>query len=523
MEGTIIMINKKYVILDDKRIIEDTEILHGLLPNDIVSYHMVNGKISIDRLISRKSQTHIGIVKYVSHDMVTVVFPNLPNYVNLQVQRVYDPTSNVYSVLLVNFTNSEMCIVDKYKSIKDRTIDKYLFLKLYVSTAELCNITPIYEENSCYYTEDFKDLTGLYTFNVDPTESKDFDDALSVDENKIYVHIVDINEQILKLSDIDTNSLRKSFTLYLPEHIQNILPSYLAENELSLVKNHIRKVITIEFTIDDKTQDIINYSIYKSIITVKKRYNYEEFNEELYKFPTLINFYHKWKRNTLNIPHVKLNVNKHTGELIDYKLENYSNDAHKIIETMMILTNLTTSQHIKNIIPQRFHSKINPELNLQSYTNNNIIDSILTIKNYKSAIYDTNRQGHFGLSLNSYTHFTSPIRRYFDVIIHRLYGGIIYKNVEEVLEHINKQELFVEKIVSCYNNLKFLSYFENHLDNIWSGFILSITTNGVVVLLEGNLYEIFIFEHRSFNMYDKVNIKIKNINWFNLSVKAIII
>ena len=427
--------------------------------------------------------------------------------------------------MIVRFTKDTIHIIDHYDSIKNRFNDKDLFVNLYQEKANTCNIIPIYKESPCYYTDEFKDLTHLYTFNVDPTESKDFDDAISIDENenKIYVHIVDADELITKLYDTDINSLKQSFTLYLPEHIQNILPSILAENDFSLIRNQVRKVITIEFLIDEQTQDVISHSIYKSIIKIKKRYDYEEFNNDLNKFPKLLNFYNKWKKNTLNIPHVKLNVNKNTGKLIDFNLEECSNDAHKIIETMMILTNLTISEHIGELIPQRFHSKIKSEVALQHYTNNNLIDSILTIKKFRQAVYDSSNAGHFGLGLKTYTHFTSPIRRYFDVIIHRLLNKTTYENIDDVLAHINNQETFVEKLTSCYNNLKFLTYFEENLHKIWTGFVLSINNNGITVILEENLYELFIFENRQFNVYDKVNVRIKNINWLNLSVKAIIV
>lgn len=522
--GTIANINNKYVVLNDKRFINETELFKSLLPNDIVEYNICENKINIIKIIQRKEQIILGIIKEIGLEKSIICCPSLPKFFSIEIST--QNNFQLFSVILLKISLNNIDILNIYDSIKNRKNDKYIFINLYEEYSKLCNILPIYKQSKSYYTDDFKDLTHLYTFNVDPTESKDFDDAISIDENenKIYVHIVDANEQIEQMSNIDINSLKDSFTLYLPEHVRNILPSNMAENKLSLIEGQERKTITVEYLIDDKTQNIIGHSVYKSIIKIKKRYDYDEFNKSLYNFQKLLLFYKRWKRQTLNIPNVKLNINKIDGKLTNYKLENNVDDAHKIIETMMILTNLTISEHIGSLIPQRYHSKLKSEFELKSFTNNNIIDSILSIKKFKPAIYDSLNSGHFGLGLKTYTHFTSPIRRYFDVIIHRLLSGTTYENIDEILNHINNKELYVEKLIEIYNNLKFLTYFEDNLNKIWSAYILSITNNGITVILEDNLYELFLFEtNKNFNIYDKVNIKIKNINWLNLNVKAIII
>lgn len=522
--GTIANINNKYVILNDKHFIKETNIVTSLLPNDLVEYVICDNKIIIEKIISREEQIIFGIVKNITNQNITLTFPDLPKFFSLEIP--FQKGVSVYSVVIIKIELNNIHILYTYDSILNRKNDKELFINLYEEQSKLCKIIPNSYLSECYYTEDFKDLTHLNTFNVDPTESRDFDDAISIDEelNKIYVHIVDANEQIELLSDIDLNSFKHAFTLYLPEYVQNILPRELAEDRLSLIEGKERLVITVEFTINPSTLDIINHSIYRSKIIIKKRYNYDKFNSCLNEFSFLVKFYNKWKRTTFNIPHVKLNIDTNNGNMINYKLEDYFDDAHKIIETLMVLTNLTVSEHVGQLIPQRYHSKLKNEIEVNELTGNNMIDSILTIKKYKPAVYDSLNKGHFGLSLNSYTHFTSPIRRYFDVIIHRLLAGIKFNNIEEILAHVNKQELYIDKLSKKYNSLKFLSYFEKNLNKIWKGFVLSATPVGITVVLEENLFEIFIFEtSKTFNLYDEVNIKVKSINWLNLNVKAIIV
>jgi len=529
--GTIANINNKYVILNVKGFIKYNDIFHTLLPNDIVSYEMDdNGDINIVKILERKDQILFGIVKNLKSGIADITFPNLPKFFTIQLKA--EDNFQILSSLIIKIGLNKTTIISVFDSIRDRKNDKELFLKLYEEQAKLCCYTPNYKISGiCYYTNKCVDLTHLYTFNVDPTESKDFDDAISIDEleNKIYVHIVDANSQINMLSDIDINAFKYAFTLYLPEHVQNILPQDLAENKLSLIQGEDRNVITVEFTINPETQDIVSRSIYPSIIKIKKRYDYDEFNKSLHKYPTLCKFYEKWKIKSLNIPQLKLNVNKNNGKLINYILENNFDDAHKIVETLMVLSNLTVSEQVSSFIPQRYHSKINSKINfemsLKEYTSNKAIDSIISIKEFKPALYDSKNKGHFGLSLETYTHFTSPIRRYFDVIIHRLLSGVIYQNINEILYHINSQEKYIEKIVDCYKNLKILTYFEENLDLIWKGYILSITDVGINVILEDNLYEIFIFNKNTkmLSPYQCINIIIKSIDWLNLRIKAVLL
>jgi ribonuclease R len=527
MEGTIININNKYVILNVMNLIEQTPLYYKLLPNDIVIYEIGNNnKITITKIKTREDQILFGIVESIDENYAKLFFPNLPKFFSLQVLK--QSNFKIGTALILKVGDNYTDILHIYDSIENRSNDRELFLNLYKEQSKLCSIIPEYKEDTNpFYTDDFINLTHLDTFNVDPTESKDFDDAISLHNDKIYVHIVDAHDQIKMLSETDINSFKHSFTLYLKEHVENILPKDLAENNMSLVKGEERKTITVEYTINPDTQDIISRKIYKSIIIIKRRYDYEEFNYDLGKYPSLLKFYNKWKRKTLNIPHFSLNIDKTNGKLIDYTFSNYFDESHKIIETLMILTNLTISEHIGTLVPQRYHSKLKKEFELQTFTNNETIDSILSIKQYKPALYDTLHKGHFGLGLDTYTHFTSPIRRYFDVVVHRLLAGISYVNVDEVLNYINRQERYVEKLVDSYNQLKLLSYFEEHNNKLWNGYVMSFTESGVNVILEDTLFEIFIFNpspriklNQIIKEYSYIKVVIKKINWTKLSVKA---
>jgi len=529
LQGTIANINNNYVILNDKRFIEQTDIVNKLLPEDIVDYETTKSNtLSILRIKSRTPQIVLGIVKKVSQSekIVDFFYPGFPKKFSPNVE--FSDEYKIGNVIILQIGKDNSKILQKYDSIQDRSNDKNMILQLYKLNANISNLYPIYKNTigKNMFTDEYQDLTHLNTFNVDPINSKDFDDAISLDENKntIYIHIVDAHQQIIPSSSIDIKSFLSSFTLYLPDHIENILPKEYAEFKLSLVKNEIRKTITFEYLIDPETQNIVNYKIYESSIIIKNRYNYDEFNKIVHNFQMLILFHDKWKRNTMNIPHIKMEIHPESGKLTNYSFETTNDISHKIIETLMILTNITISKHAPNIIPQRYHSKIRNEFIMKNYFDNEIINAIFSIKQYRPAIYDSLKEGHFGLGVSSYTHFTSPIRRYFDVIIHRLLSGVEYENLDIILQHINKRELYIEKIDKLYKNLKILSFLESQLTKIWNGYIINKKSGGYIVLLEDLLYEIFIFDNNyNLSENDIVKVKINGIKWHQLEVKAIIV
>lgn len=518
LEGKIANINGKYVIINEKKPIINNEIVSTILPDDIVEYTVKDNNIFIHNIKKREKTTQyiLGVVKKIENNNAYLYCINYPKTFCPVIKGKYD----LLNVLLLRITINSIDVIEKYDSIMNRKNDINMILSLYRLQSQN-NIELKYIKNDRnYYTKDnIIDLTHLDTFNVDPTESKDFDDAISIYDNRIYIHIVDGHNMIPMNSDIDINAFSKAFTLYLPEHIENILPKEMAEYDFSLVKGERRNVITVEYTLDG--DNIINYEIYRSIIIIKERYDYNKFNKVLDMFPTLVSLYKKNINSIkINIPHVKLNIMNNV--ISSYNYEYNCDMAHKIIEMLMILTNSTISNHIKETCPQRFHSSIKNSINhtIDNITGNNIVDNILFIKKYRNALYNNTEQGHFGLGLTTYTHFTSPIRRYFDVIIHRILAGYTYDNINNILDHINSMERNIDKMVKLYNMLKILDHLDNK-EKIWNGYIISKSNMGITVIIQDILYEVFIFTNKSYNIGDMVSIKIKNILWETLEIKAI--
>ena len=513
--GVIANINCKYVILDERKMIKETNILYSLLPDDMVEYNIVDDSIVISKLVSRKQQYFMGIIRKIEFNLVNVYCQGFPKF--------FQPTfiNNNYKledVVIIEANINSMSIHKVYDSIRNRNYDKDIILDLYKLNATTDINLQYNKTNNNFYTKEFQNLSHLNTFNVDPTNSKDFDDAISVDSsnNKIYVHIVDANECIPIGSIIEKNSFMNSFTLYLPEHIENILPKEMAENHHSLIKGDERRVVTVEYNIDS-SMNIMSYDVYKSIIIIKERYDYNQFNKIINTIPFLVLFNNRWEKPSLMLPRVKLEINN-TCCIENYYYETNFDKAHKVIETMMILTNMTISKHMETKLPQRFHQKSSNFRETENITNNNVIDSILTVKKYRNAIYDASNNGHFGLNLTTYTHFTSPIRRYFDVIVHRILAGYTLENINEIILYINKREREIDKLCKLYNTMKILDYMDTHKNKHFSGYVINKTAVGVVVLLEDFLYEVFFFTKNNYTLYQKIEIKNISINWLKLEI-----
>ena len=550
-EGIIACIQNKYVILNDKRFISPTPILSTLLPNDIVSYSVnpQTNKIKIIKLINRKPFVTLATINKFN----VLVFSEFPANIFSFKVNLYEQNLSQKNILIVKIDINGVTILKKYDALNTtRLNDSKIILDIYKYNAELNNVDISFNNLAItsFYTDPYQNLEHLETFNIDPAGSKDFDDAISIDHksNKIYIHIVDAHEQILLNSDIDKDAFKKSFTLYLNEYIENILPKELAENELSLIKGKVRKTITLEYIIDED-MSIKSYKIYKSSIIIKNRYCYENYdklietsNDENIQF--IKKFVDKHKIKTIET--IKNNINlDQDGKIINFVKENMHTFSHKIVETLMILANLTISKHLSNdtnIVvpseklrdnvvkqhhpcPQRYHTrcKTSDVINeAELFTGNKEIDLILTIKKYRKALYSENNTGHFGLGLSTYTHFTSPIRRYFDVIIHRLLAGVKFNNLEEILSKINDQEQHVDKLCKLYNNIKILDYFDRNKDKIWIGWIVKIIktfdTNShlVSIMFEDILYEVTVSINTNLLINSKVNMKINQINWIEL-------
>ena len=329
-----------------------------------------------------------------------------------------------------------------------------------------------------------RDLRNAYIFTIDGDDTKDIDDAISIDildntNYKLGVHIADVSYYVKENSKIDEEAYDRGTSVYLADRVIPMLPHKLSNGICSLNPGVDRLAVTCEMEINHKGE-VVSYDIYESVIRSKKQmtYNcvnkileenivpegYEPFVDSLNKMLELSKILraYKTKRGCIdfNIEEAKIVVND-KGEAIDVVLRNRG-VGEKMIEDFMIAANETVASCIYFMdLPfvYRVHGEPNEEkinnflkfISLLGYKVNGNIKEItpkemqkllgqlsekkefsilsrLLLRSMQKAVYDKNNIGHFGIASKCYTHFTSPIRRYPDTTVHRLLRTYLFKH-----------------------------------------------------------------------------------------------
>jgi ribonuclease R len=316
------------------------------------------------------------------------------------------------------------------------------------------------------YTKPWVDHRDLATFTIDPTSSVDFDDAISVDvaNNTVYIHIVDIANQALSARSLERLQ-NECYTLYLAnEHTEHLLNSKEASFDFSLVVGEERAVITVKIVLEDGC--VSSYDIYRSTIIVKQRFDYEtvsalisssKASPELMFLARLTEQRNSDVNYTISLPSVRI-LSDTFGQVTSVTLEDTNDVAHSLVATAMILANLTVSKHLDEsglVLPNRFHETLRGmQVGDFISTGNVHVDSFIKVKRYARACYAVDKKGHFGLGLKDYVHFTSPMRRYADVIVHRILAGHYYVDLEAEVTWLNRRASLVKTAQDIYMNWK---------------------------------------------------------------------
>ncbi len=416
-----------------------------------------------------------------------------------------------------------------------------------------------------------KDFRDILTFTIDPVDAKDFDDAisfvaLSPHLYEIGVHIADVSHFVLPHSLLDKEAYLRATSVYLPDRVIPMLPEKIS-NELCSLRPHEDKLtFSVVFTIDNQS-NIKNIWMGKTIIHSKHRYNYEEIQsiiihkKGIYSKEVLRLHQLSQQLRMLRFQQGAIHFSsKETKFQLDEKLhpidiiKKENTESHQLIEEWMLLTNITVAKHIaqqrqKIPFPYRIHDcpdkdKLSlfvvfakryghtfnmhaPETIAKSF--NNMLDIIkgkpeqsvlerLGIRTMAKAIYSTNNIGHYGLACEYYGHFTSPIRRYPDIIAHRILFSILEKKTyhlpkaEEVCRHCSERE---KKAMECERNAN--KYFQvifikpfvgKTFDAIISGITpfgifaetIEYSCEGLIALGTLSSYDQFIYQESTYSL-----------------------
>jgi ribonuclease R len=397
-----------------------------------------------------------------------------------------------------NYTSS---IIEVLGVLDDPRVDEKISLGIYDKKeffSKEAEIEAKREGDRVYKDEypDRLDLTHLPFCTIDPPDAKDFDDAIYFDEKSfsLYVAIADVSTYVVEDSVLDKEAKARGFSIYFPHKSIPMLPRSLSEGICSLKPDVDRLAFTIKIDLNPKTLEPIKEEIFEAIIHSKRRYTYDEIDAFLdgdfskkrdgddltldYLFP-LQKVLLKIKKQRLahgcefSSADARMLLDEDQN-LISIKKE-YETPSHSLIEDAMLLANKAAAKRYKkgifrtHGIPslEKLEALINSleEIGIMSEMYDdpyktirelqkkadaaNLRDEVdrLIIRTQKQAQYTAEGEvGHFGLGFGAYTHFTSPIRRYSDLIVHRLLKAIIDKNEDEIDYIVSNAEVIALRV-----------------------------------------------------------------------------
>ncbi len=394
------------------------------------------------------------------------------------------------------------------------------------------------------------DIRKTTTFTIDPKDAKDFDDALSVKKLnngnwEVGVHIADVSHYIEKGETIDKEAVERATSVYLVDRVIPMLPEILSNNICSLKPNVDRLAYSILFEMDEKA-NLIDYKISKTVIHSNVRFTYQtaqdvidnnegKLKSEILLLDKLSKILRKKRQQNGSInfesTEVKFILDKDNNPVDVYFKESLS--TNHLIEEFMLLANKTVAKHIgfpkkdartfvyrvhdlpdtdristlNNLVKKFGHSINNENSNKLSESLNNLLKKVkgkneqqmvetLTIRSMAKAVYTTSNIGHYGLAFDYYSHFTSPIRRYPDLIVHRLLtkymnGGnsINKEELEKVCKHCSEMEKTASRAER--DSIKFMQvkFLQNRIGEVYEGVVSGVTEWGLYVELVENKCE----------------------------------
>jgi ribonuclease R len=388
-----------------------------------------------------------------------------------------------------------------------------------------------------------RDFRDVLTFTIDPEDAKDFDDAISFRklDNGLFevgVHIADVTHYVTPNTTLDDDAFDRATSVYLVDRTVPMLPERLSNGLCSLRPNETKLTFAAVFEMDERGK-VHNEWFGRTVIHSDQRFSYEQAQEVIEsgqgKFPREIKILNDLAIRLRKERFAKGAVNFETTE-VKFKLDEKGKplavvpkirkDAHKLIEEFMLLANKAVATYVfklkkggdKNTFVYRTHDHPDPEKvtdfakfakqfghtleteeNAVSRSLNKLMDEIegkpeqnvlqsLAVRAMSKAKYTTEPKGHFGLAFDHYTHFTSPIRRYPDMMVHRLLqhyldqGKPVSKTeFESKCIHSSEREkraADAERASIKYKQVEFMSLAE---DKLYDGIITGVTDFGIFV------------------------------------------
>lgn len=427
------------------------------------------------------------------------------------------------------------------------------------------------------------DLTHLNFCTIDPNDAKDFDDAIyyDIEKNELYVAIADVSEYVAFNSSIDKEAKERGFSIYFPHKAIPMLPRALSENICSLKPDEDRLAFTFKITFDENF-NVKDEKLFNAVINSKRRFTYDEVDEylagksdffkpidkEVLKFLLpLSKITEKLKERRLKkgfdfrSDDVRLILDENL-KLLESHLESET-PSHSLIEDCMLLANKAAAkmfdfgifriheapslERIDDLLSDLSYIGIYPDRECADI--HELVESLqrvaeskglsefvdkLIIKAQKQAKYASENIGHFGLGFDCYTHFTSPIRRYSDLTLHRLLKSIlsnpkqkefILKNIESLTAKISDLEREAVKVEWDFMDRVFARYSKDNLGENFEAVVTDTDRNPVCKITSGILKgaRVFLSDKSRVELFDSLIISLIDSNVATAKIYATVI
>lgn len=398
-----------------------------------------------------------------------------------------------------------------------------------------------------------EDFRKVVTFTIDPRDAKDFDDALSIRSLpgglwEVGVHIADVTHYVKPNTIIEKEARHRATSVYLVDRTIPMLPEHLSNGICSLRPDEEKLCFSVIF-IMDADANVLKRRIAGTVIKSDRRFTYEEaqdiiesgkgdFSEEILRLNSLAQKLReaRYRNGALEFgrAEVRFEIDDSGRPIRVYFKE--SKEANKLIEEFMLLANIAVAEEIGKVpkgkkaktfvyrvhdnpdpekitnfalIAARFGYKVNPDGSSREVNRslNRMLKDVkgkgeenmlamLAIRSMAKAVYSTDNRGHYGLSVPYYTHFTSPIRRYPDMMVHRLLRKYAAKGrsedrvrTEELCRHSSEMEQLAANAERASIKYKQVEFMQERLGEIYTGVISGVTEWGLYVELDENMCE----------------------------------
>ena len=555
----IVNVGKNLVILEDllsehKNIKIEFDDLNGAYNGDLVL---------AKRIFNPRSRVKAKIVKILDgkkNDVLVYIKDKAFHTVkeNITLENKNALKYNEGDVLLVD--NKSLDLIKNLGNIEDPKIDEFISLHLYQEVYRLDKHLEV--DAKMDDTKQRVDLRDLHFCTIDPNSAKDHDDAIYFDtkENILYVAIADVSYFVKEGSELDLLAFKKSTSIYLPQKVLPMLPPVLSEDMCSLKEGQDRYSYVFKMYLDLQNKSVKKSELFEAIINSHKNFSYGRIDRvieghldqyskvEKEIFDYLIPFYEiskKFRAKRLEKGY-DFRTSENRLKLRNSNLESIevetSTASHQLVEECMLLANIEASKKVNTVGIYRIHeepafkaiSKLVDDVNilgvnvkLQSDVHDTIlhiqekakigmlsaeIDELI-IQSQTQAKYSSKNLGHFGLGFSSYSHFTSPIRRYSDLVLHRiLKTKQTPKNIDDICSHISLNERKVDQLVWDFEDRKYARWAAANIGEDIKVKVVD-TEKGRAVCYENMIgMKVVLENYKAQKLFSKMKVKIKSAN-----------